>query len=270
MTSARDSYAGSVVQAIPVKRIRPEEGLSRQRDRRGHQELCRSVGAFGVLTPITVRRAADGTGDYLLVKGQGRTLACRVLGIPEIPAVVVDEAFTDSNKVQQFLVENVARLRMKPVDRALLIAKARQAGEETRSVAERFGVSASTVRRLESQLNGASANEVAALRRGDVSLALHAIIARWINPEERSAALEAVSGSGLSASDLLSLLKALGWRELRAIKSPHASSSRQWLFKWACETLANQAGSTFEERLCRAVLTLPLSVPSAQRASLAG
>jgi ParB-like chromosome segregation protein Spo0J len=55
-----------------------------------------------------------------LSSGQGRTLACRLLGIPTIPASVVD-ANADDKKVQQLLVENVARLKMRSVDRALLI-----------------------------------------------------------------------------------------------------------------------------------------------------
>src|SRR5205807_9817112 len=137
-----------------------------------------------VLTPITVRRAPDGSGDYLLIKGQGRTLACRLLGVKTIPAIVVTDAFADREKVQQFLVENVARLRMRPIDRALLISHARRAGEETAHLAKRFGVSAATVRRLEAQLDGATSGEVAALRAGEVSLALHSVIARHVRPEE--------------------------------------------------------------------------------------
>lgn len=127
------------VEWLPVERVRPEEGLGRKRSREGHRELCESIGRFGVLTPIAVRRAPDDSGDYLLVKGEGRTLACRLLGLSEIPAVVVPDDFSDTDKVQQFLVENVARLRMRPVDRALLIAHARDRGEETADVARRFG-----------------------------------------------------------------------------------------------------------------------------------
>lgn len=57
-----------------------------------------------MLTPITVRSAPDGTDDYLLIEGHGRTLACRLLGIEKIPALVVDDRYTDDEKVRQFLV----------------------------------------------------------------------------------------------------------------------------------------------------------------------
>src|ERR1700684_4482799 len=178
---------------IPVRLIRPEEGLGRKRDKDGHRELCRSVEQFGVLTPITVRPAPDNSKEYLLINRQGRTLSCQILGIEKIPAIVVDDHFAETEKVQQFLVENVARLRMRPIERALLIARARQAGEETGEVDERFGVSAATVRRLESQLEGASKQEVAALKQGNVNLTLHAIIAKYVAPQERADVVSALA-----------------------------------------------------------------------------
>ena len=106
--SAEEARDGTslIVRNVVVSRIRPEAGLDRKRDRDGHRELQRSIQQFGVLTPITVRFAPDNTGDLLLIKGQGRTLACRLLGIEKIPAIVVDDQFADTEKVRQFLVEN--------------------------------------------------------------------------------------------------------------------------------------------------------------------
>src|SRR5204862_204816 len=73
------------VRQIPVDLIRPEDGLGRKRDREGHRELRNSIEQFGVLTPVTVRPAPDNSGEFLLIKGQGRTLACRMLGLKKIP-----------------------------------------------------------------------------------------------------------------------------------------------------------------------------------------
>jgi hypothetical protein len=71
--TATDSRSFAV-HDVPVVRIRPEDGLGRKRDRDAHRELQQSIARFGVLTPITVRLAPDDSGDYLLIKGQGRTL----------------------------------------------------------------------------------------------------------------------------------------------------------------------------------------------------
>jgi ParB/RepB/Spo0J family partition protein len=246
------------VQRVPVDRIRPEDGLGRKRDREGHRELCRSIERFGVLTPVTVRRAPDGTGDYLLIKGQGRTLACRLLGIDRIPAIVVDDRFAENEKVQQFLVENVARLRMRPIDRALLIARARQEGEETAEVARRFGVSAATVRRLEAQLEGATSSEVAALKSGKVNLALHAVIARHVALNERPDVVAALASYSLRPKELQALFVALGWRKLVALGSEYRSQ-RLLVLTWACGVLDGLSPGLPKDRLRQVALQLPLN-----------
>jgi ParB/RepB/Spo0J family partition protein len=241
-----------------VARIRPEDGLGRKRDRDGHRDLCKSIERFGVLTPVTVRVAPDGSGDYLLIKGQGRTLACQMLRLEKVPAVVVD-GFAEDEKVQQFLVENVARLRMRPVDRALLIARARQQGEETADVARRFGVTAATVRRLEVQLDGASKHEVAALKNGTVNLALHAVIARHVGAYERSDIVAAIAKYALRTRELEELFTALGWRELVALGVEHRPA-RLLLITWACDELSRMVAGSVEERLSRLAELLPLNL----------
>ena len=190
-----------------------------------------------MLTPVTVRRAPDGTGDYLLIKGQGRTLACRLLGIDKIPAIVVDDRFAENEKVQQFLVENVARLRMRPIDRALLIARARQDGEETAEVARRFGVSAATVRRLEAQLEGATSSEVAALKSGNVNLALHAVIARHVTLNERPDVVAAVCVRIRSGQRRWRRCS-LAWAGVTLwLSAPEYRQQRLLLLAWACGIL---------------------------------
>lgn len=255
MTSKDNAFR---VRPVPVDRIRPEEGLGRKRDREGHRELQRSIQQFGVLTPITVRSAPDGSGDYLLIKGQGRTLACRLLGLQTIPAIIVDERYADSEKVQQFLVENVARLKMRPVDRALLIHRARQGGEETAEIARRFGVTPATVRRLLAQLEDASSAEVATLRNGDVSLAVHGVIARHVSAAERPAILKLIAVSSVKAKELEALFVAIGWRALDDLGSKHREE-RLRLVKWACSVLEQLPSGSTKERLHQLALVFPLA-----------
>ncbi len=250
---------GRTVAQIPVARIRAEEGLGRKRDRDGHRELQRSVQEFGVLTPIAVRRAPDGSDDFLLVKGQGRTLACRLLGIDVIPAVIVDDHAAEGEKVRQFLVENVARLKMRPIDRALLISRARQQGEETVQVARRFGVTPATVRRLEAQLDGASRSEVAALSSGNVNLALHAVIARHVGTNERGDVVAEIARHAMSAREVDQLFRALGWDKLSELGNEYRAT-RLLLISWACEQLSRLERGSVVDRLRQLAETLPLSL----------
>lgn len=249
------------VQEIPVARIRPEDGLGRKRDRDGHRELQRSIERFGVLTPITVRPAPDGTNGYLLIKGQGRTLACQLLGIETIPAVVVDDRYADNEKVQQFLVENVARLKMRPVDRALLITRARQDGEETADVAKRFGVTPATVRRLEAQLDGASHSEVAALRAGKVNLASHAAISRHVSHKERADVVSTIALYSIRAKEIEALFVALGWRQLAALGDDYRQQ-RLLLLSWACRQLAELPQGAESGRFRDLALKMPFAFES--------
>ena len=249
------------IRHISVTKIRPEEGLGRTRDRAAHRELCRSIEQFGVLTPITVRAATDGSGEFLLIKGQGRTLACRLLGIQKIPAIVLSEQVAEVEKVRQFLVENVARLRMRPIDRALLIAHARTNGEETEEVARRFGVSAATVRRLESQLRGATPDEVASLRSGDLNLSLHAVISTYIPQSERWLVISVLRRSRVGATDLQAILLALDWKALSEVDSA-ARPARFELLAWACSTFASLPRGPAKDRIRHLARALPLHLPS--------
>lgn len=269
VTSKSAKKSRQRLQYVPVERIRPEDGLGRKRDRDGHRELQRSIEQFGVLTPITVRRAPDRSGDFLLIKGQGRTLACRILGIDKIPALIVDDQYAETEKVQQFLVENVARLRLSAADRALLIAHARRDGEETAVVAERFGVSPATVRRLELQLDGASSGEVAALRAGDLNLALHAVIAKCVSTGERHDVIKRVAPHGIRAKEMEELLEALDWPTLADL-GPGYRSQRLALLGWACQKLAEMPRAHPRERIRRLALAMPMNLPAATTAKAAG
>jgi hypothetical protein len=206
--------------------------------------------------PITVRPAEDGSADFLLVKGQGRTLACRLLGIETIPGIVVGDDFDQRDKVQQFLVENVARAKMSTVDRALLVARARREGEETIQVARRFGISARVVRKLEAQLEGASSIEIAALRSGALTLAVQAVIARYVPPAERSETVNVLTAWPLTAAGLDLTFRAFGWDKLVEL-GPAYSGQRVALFSWICGELRRTASGNMQDRLRQTALRFP-------------
>jgi transposase-like protein len=188
-------------------------------------------------------------------------LACRLLAIQKIPALIVDDRYAETEKVQQFLVENVARLRLGATDRALLIAHARRQGEETTQVAKRFGVSPATVRRLEAQLDGASTREVAALRAGDLNLALHAVIAKHVPAKERAEVIQRIAPHRIWASEMDSLLTALDWHALAEL-GPTYRGQRFALLEWSCQTLASLPRAQPWERIGQLALQMPLRLPS--------
>lgn len=84
------------------------------------RELADSIKARGVLQPIRVRRHEDG---YQIVAGERRFRAARLAGLPELPAVVVDQdedgAYIDA------LIENIQREDLNPLDRGAALRRLR-------------------------------------------------------------------------------------------------------------------------------------------------
>lgn len=77
-------------------------------------ELVHSVREFGVLQPVVVRDAGDGT--YELIMGERRTRASREAGLESIPAIVRDTA--DEHLLRDALLENLHRSELNPLEEA--------------------------------------------------------------------------------------------------------------------------------------------------------
>lgn len=68
-------------------------------------QLAESIRQYGVLNPLTVRRATG--GGYELVAGERRLRAARVAGLAEVPCLVITADSQDSSAIA--LVENLQR-----------------------------------------------------------------------------------------------------------------------------------------------------------------
>ena len=92
---------------VPISRI--EVLNSRDRNMKVFEEIVDNIRAIGLKKPITVaeRPGDDGDPRYVLVCGEGRLNAFRILGETHIPALVVD--VTDEDAFIMSLAENIAR-----------------------------------------------------------------------------------------------------------------------------------------------------------------
>jgi ParB family chromosome partitioning protein len=102
------------VNLIPIERI--EVLNSRDRNMKVFEEIVENIRAIGLKKPITVteRKAADGDPIYLLVCGEGRLSAFRLLGETHIPALVVNAS--DEDALIMSLAENIARRGHRPLE----------------------------------------------------------------------------------------------------------------------------------------------------------
>lgn len=77
-------------------------------------ELAKSIKAFGIIQPLSVRKI--GLDRYELVAGERRLRAAKKLGLSEVPAILVD--ITDKDSAAIALLENLQRENLNFIEEA--------------------------------------------------------------------------------------------------------------------------------------------------------
>ncbi|WP_320194707.1 ParB/RepB/Spo0J family partition protein [Agrobacterium rosae] len=94
----------------------------------------------GQITPITIRRtpaANKGKTPFTLVAGAHRITAANYIGWQEIDAVIVDADKADAQLME--IAENLHRLDLKPLDRAMFVIAYRELHEDRHGKIQRGG-----------------------------------------------------------------------------------------------------------------------------------
>ncbi len=81
--------------------------------------LADSIRSYGILQPITVRRRSLPSG-YELIAGERRLRAARLIGLGEIPSIIVEA--DDRRSAEMALVENIQRENLNIFEQASAIA----------------------------------------------------------------------------------------------------------------------------------------------------
>ena len=141
---------GSLLE-LPVVHVRPNRYQPRHVfDQAALTELAESMRAQGLLQPITVRDAGDGT--YELIAGERRWRAAQQLEWAKIPAVVRE--VDDRTLLTLALIENLQRDALSPIDEA----------RGYQRLIEEFGASQGTVAELVSRHRTTVTNALRLLR----------------------------------------------------------------------------------------------------------
>ena len=78
------------------------------------RELAESIGRYGILQPLTVRRGEDG---YELIAGERRLRAAKLAGLRKVPCLAVRSDEEESALLS--LIENLQRSDLNPIEEAL-------------------------------------------------------------------------------------------------------------------------------------------------------
>lgn len=109
-----DLYDG--INEIDIHLIKPNRFQPRNNfDNENLRELADSINEHGVVQPVVVRKALNGT--YELVVGERRFRACQILGLKRIPAVLKE--YNDQEMMEVAIIENIQRQDLNPVEEAI-------------------------------------------------------------------------------------------------------------------------------------------------------
>ncbi|MGL5380075.1 ParB/RepB/Spo0J family partition protein [Clostridium sp.] len=77
-------------------------------------ELAESIKNHGIVQPIILKQDKD---SYIIVAGERRWRAAKLLGLKEVPAIIMD--LTDKDILEISLIENIQRQDLNPIEEAL-------------------------------------------------------------------------------------------------------------------------------------------------------
>lgn len=140
--SQKNTFYSTRVHYIAIEQIRPSTQQPRQNfDEAGLRDLADSIRAYGILQPLTVRRAEKG---YELIAGERRLRAAVLAGLREVPCLLAQVDERDAGFLA--LIENLQRRDLDYWEEAAAIARLiRRYGLSQEGAAEKLGKSQSAV-----------------------------------------------------------------------------------------------------------------------------
>ena len=123
--------------------LRPNPYQPRQEfDEEQLKELADSIKENGVIQPVTIEDAKD--GSFYIIAGERRTRASKLAGLAKIPVQL--SAFSDQKKLEVALIENIQRADLNPVEEARAYYKLMELGGlKQEEVAQKVGKNRATV-----------------------------------------------------------------------------------------------------------------------------
>lgn len=106
----------AAVSEIPIGRIVPNPYQPRLTfDEDALEELADSIRTLGIIQPITLRRASDGT--FQIISGERRFRAATLAGLASVPAYIRNA--DDAAMLEMAIVENIQRENLDAIETAL-------------------------------------------------------------------------------------------------------------------------------------------------------
>ena len=168
------------------------------------RELAESIGRYGILQPLTVRRGEDG---YELIAGERRLRAAKIAGLEEVPCLLM--SMDEGQSGIAALVENLQRRDLDFIEEAEGLSRLMQLGGLSQEQAAlRVGKSQSAVANKLRLLRLPGA-VVELLQQGDLSERHARALLRLADEEEQLAAAKTIIARGLNVAQTEEYIESL-------------------------------------------------------------
>lgn len=127
---------------IPINKIKSNSDQPRKAfDNERIIELAESIKHHGIIQPLILKQSGS---DYLIIAGERRWRAAKMVGIKEVPAIVME--LTDKEILEVSLIENIQREDLNPIEEAMSYKKLLEDFKITQDdLSKRVGKSRSTI-----------------------------------------------------------------------------------------------------------------------------
>lgn len=104
------------------------------------QELADSIRERGILQPLVCKQSG---AEYVLIAGERRLRAAKMIGLKEVPIIVRDTELNDI-RIEQ-VIENLQREDLTAEDKFIAFKKMREAGLSIKEIAKKTGVNTTVI-----------------------------------------------------------------------------------------------------------------------------
>lgn len=199
-----DEEKQSRLRTLRIPMIEPKSDQPRKDfDEDALAGLASSISVHGLLQPILVRPLPN--DRYQIVAGERRWRACKMAGLDEIPALIVDEDEAEAAEIS--LIENIQRQDLNPLEEAMAYRALMDNFDLTQEkLAERVGKSRPAIANA-LRLLDLPEEVLVLLKNGSITAGHARTLAGCKNPEAQILLARQVAGGGLSVRDLEKAVK---------------------------------------------------------------
>lgn len=121
-----DKYFGTEeLKEIPIIKINPNPNQPRREFKEDSlKELAESIKNTGIIQPLILTKVNNGKDEYIIVAGERRWRAAKMVGLKSLPAIVRN--LDKLNLMKQALIENIQRENLNIIDEAEALKKLKE------------------------------------------------------------------------------------------------------------------------------------------------